>query len=289
MNAAESPGVSRSRVQGLLQEVHKLQTSRAYRDSRGSFYAEGVRNFVHAVEAGLVPSTIIFSEKLLIVPIARMAIRRCRRMGIEAVAVSPEEFRRFPCGERASGVAFIAPQRWEKFGACEPTPAAAGRPATPSETSRFWLALESVRSPGNLGTLLRTAEAAGGAGTILVGPESDPYDPAVVRGSMGSIYRQPLLRASQRKFHEWARLGGLQVVGATPDGQVPLHEFRFRPSTVLMLGDERDGLSERQRRMCTDFVRIPMVGKTDSINVAVAGGLLMYEAIRGVPPITPHP
>ncbi len=140
--------------------------------------------------------------------------------------------------------------------------------------------LEAVRSPGNLGTLVRTSEAVGGAGFILVGPRIDPFDPAVVRASMGAIFRQAFIRTNGRSLRNWLRRHCLRAVGASPDGPAELHRFGFPRPTVLVLGEEREGLSPPQRGLCADLVRIPMVGAADSLNLAVAGSLLLYEVYR---------
>jgi TrmH family RNA methyltransferase len=140
--------------------------------------------------------------------------------------------------------------------------------------------VSQIRSAGNLGSLLRSSAAAGGAGLILLGKGIDPYDPAIVRGSMGAIFRQTIVRASVAELADWVQRHRLQVVGASPDGELAYHHARYGIPTVLLLGEERRGLDCDQRRLCTHLVRIPMAGGVDSLNVAVAGSLLLYEIRR---------
>ena len=140
--------------------------------------------------------------------------------------------------------------------------------------------LEAVRSEGNLGSLLRTSEAIGGAGFILVGPRIDPFAPAVVRASMGALFGQTFIRTNDHSLRNWVRRHRCRVIGASPDGSAELHRFDYPRPTILVLGEERQGLTTFQRGLCSDLVRIPMVGVADSLNLAVAGSLLLYEVYR---------
>jgi TrmH family RNA methyltransferase len=140
--------------------------------------------------------------------------------------------------------------------------------------------LEAIRSVGNLGSLIRTSEAVGGAGFILIGTRIDPYDPVVVRASMGVLFRQRFIRTSYRSLGRWFRRHGCRVIGASPDGPADLHRFDHPRPTILVLGEERQGLTAVQRDLCSCLVRIPMVGVADSLNLAVAGSLLLYEVYR---------
>jgi TrmH family RNA methyltransferase len=140
--------------------------------------------------------------------------------------------------------------------------------------------LEAVRSERNLGSLIRTSEAIGGDGFILVGPRIDPFDPAVVRASMGALFRQTLIRTNECSLRNWVRRHRCRVIGASPDGSAELHRFDYPRPTILVLGEERRGLTPLQRDLCSDLVRIPMVGAVDSLNLAVAGSLLLYEVYR---------
>ena len=143
--------------------------------------------------------------------------------------------------------------------------------------------LEAVRSEGNLGTLIRTSEAVGGAGFILVGPRIDPFDPAVVRASMGALFRQAFIRTTHGSLRNWLRRHRCRAVGASPDGSAELHRFDYPRPTILVLGEERGGLTPLQRELCSHLVRIPMVGAADSLNLGVAGSLLLYDVYRTRP------
>jgi RNA methyltransferase, TrmH family len=248
--------------------VRRLQADRTHRDTRRTFFVEGVRNVVHAIESGFHIETLVYSEKLLIVPIARRLVRDRCRSGTPTFHVSPEAFRQVSTTPRASGVGAIVAQRWSPLHGASP------------RAGLCWVVLEAVRSAGNLGSLIRTSEAIGGAGFILVGPRIDPFDPAVVRAAMGSLFRQTLIRTNDRSLRNWVRRHRCRVIGASPDGSADLHHFDYPRPTILVLGEERQGLTPPQRELCSDLVRIPMLGVADSLNLAVAGSLLLYEVYR---------
>jgi len=265
-----SKGFDRDRleIETALAEVKKLQCDRAYRDACGLFYVEGVRNFVRVVDNGFEISTILFSEKLLVAPLARKLVRRARRSGVPSISLTPEQFRKICRCDRASGVGAIVRQRWFKLHDVLP------------KAGLCWTVLETVRSPGNLGTLIRTSEAVGGAGFIFLGGRVDPFDSRVIRAAMGALFHQKFVRTSYSALHHWIRRHRCPVVGASPDGTIALHQFHSPRSTLLFLGEERQGLTQKQRDLCQHLVQIPMVGMADSLNLAVAGSLLMYEVYR---------
>ena len=255
-------------TKSTLDEIRRLRADRAHRDARGSFFVEGVRNVVQAIENRFHIETLIYSEKLLIVPIARKLVRDRRRSGTPTLSVSPERFRQISTTHHASGVGAIVAQRWSPLHGTSP------------RAGLCWVVLEEVRFEGNLGSLIRTSEAIGGAGFILVGARIDPFDPAIVRASMGALFRQTFIRTNRPSLRNWVRRHRCRVVGASPDGPAELHRFDYPRPTILVLGEERQGLSPFLRDLCSDLVRIPMVGAADSLNLAVAGSLLLYEVYR---------
>jgi TrmH family RNA methyltransferase len=251
-----------------IRHIQKLQTERRYRDSQQSFFVEGIRGVVEAVEADWPIQSFLYSDRLTTASIARRLIREKRDQGTPCIDLTPEEFRQFSTTERASGVAAIVGQRWGRLHKLSP------------RAGLCWVALSMIRSPGNLGTLIRTSEAVGAAGFIILGPDVDPFHPTTVRASMGAVFRQQFVRTNWHSMLNWVHKHGCQVVGVSPDGEVEYHHFRFARSPVLFLGEERQGLSLGQRRMCRHSVRIPMAGRADSLNVAVAGSLMLYEVYR---------
>ena len=251
-----------------LTEIQKLQSDRRYRDARREFYIEGIRNFVWAINNHLKLSTIIYSEKLLIVPLARKLMRQARRDGVPCYAVSPEQFRQISKTEKASGIGAIVVQPWTKLSSVR------------ADAGLCWIVLDTVRSSGNFGTLIRTSEAFGGAGFILMGQQIDPFSPDVVRASMGAVFRQAFVRTNEIALQKWTNQQNCTVIGASPQGTIDLHQLPPSRSTLLFLGEERQGLTPSQQTLCQQLVRIPMVGAADSLNLAIAGSVMLYELHR---------
>jgi TrmH family RNA methyltransferase len=251
-----------------LATIERLQRDRCYRDSRALFVIEGVRNFIEAVDHRFSIDSLLYSEKLLINPIARKLVRRLKRAGVPFARVTPEQFRRISRTERASGVAAILRQPVQRLEHIK------------LQEQQCWTSLSQVRSPGNVGTLMRTSAATGAAGFILLGDSIDPFDPAVVRATMGALFKQAIVRTTVDQLRQWVQLKNVQVIGASPDGADDYRQVRYTRPALLMLGGERKGLTDEQRSICNRIVSIPMVEGMDSLNVAVAGSLLMYEVFR---------
>ena len=251
-----------------LSRVRKLQSDRRYRDQHRLFFIEGVRNFVGAVDQGFSIETLLYSEKLLTAPLARKFVRQLKRAGVPFARISPEAFRNISRAEHASGVAAILHQRIKAIEQIQPEPFSC------------WTVLNEVQSLGNFGTLLRTSAATGANGFILLGQQIDPYEPTVVRATMGALFKQILVRTNVERFRHWIKEHDLVAVGASPEGVIEYDQIRYTRPTVLVLGNERSGLTNAQRSLCRQIVRIPMVGGTDSLNLAVAGSLLLYAVFR---------
>jgi TrmH family RNA methyltransferase len=146
--------------------------------------------------------------------------------------------------------------------------------------SQCWVVLDGPQDPGNLGTIARTSDAVGAPGLILLGESADPYDPTALRASMGTMFSQHLVRASRPDFASWKRRQALTVVGTSGTAPTEYRSVEYRPPLLLLMGSERLGLSAEQQALCDLMVRIPMVGRSDSLNLAVATGLLLYEVFH---------
>jgi len=251
-----------------LNRIPKLQSDRGYRDQHRLFFIEGVRNFVEAVDHKFPIETLLYSEKLLTAPLARKFVRQLKRAGVPFARVTPEAFRSISRAEHVSGIAAILHQRIQTLDKLQP------------DRLSCWTVLSQVQSLGNFGTLLRTSAAIGGNGFILLGQHIDPYEPVVVRSTMGALFKQTLVRTNVDRFRHWIDKHQLSVIGASPDGVVEYDRVRYSRPTVLLLGNERSGLTDEQRALCQQIVRIPMVGGADSLNLAVAGSLLLYAVFR---------
>jgi len=254
-------------IPDTLSRVRSLAL-RTTRDAENCFWIEGIRQFVQAFDARMRYDTVIQSPILLKSPLAEMIVRRLKAQGVRRVKVSPEQFRTISTTERASGIGAIVKQQWFPLAHAEP-----GR-------GLCWVVLEEIRSPGNLGSIVRTAEAAGASGIIFVGPRCDPFDPAVVRASMGSLSHLPLVRTTHHELARWATTHDVMLTGLSPEAERLWTELPAAKSVGVVLGEERGGLSTPLRRLCHTMVRLPMTGNADSLNVSVAAGVMMYELVR---------
>ena len=247
---------------------------RPERERSGLHFVEGVRSVLHARDAGIEFHTVVLSEVLLTNSFAAKRVRQMKRAGIRVERVTPEEFRSISVTERASGVAAVLKQHWTPIGEAD------------SRRGLCWVAVGLVRSQGNLGTMIRTAEAVGAAGLIVLSRETDPYDPAVVRASMGGVFPLLFVRATVREFAAWTRAATCRVVGTSPAATTSYTEVPVESPLVVMFGEERSGLTDEERAACTHLARIPIVGRADSLNVGVAAGVVLYEILRRREPLS---
>ena len=254
-------------VRQLLARVRSLAHRRA-RDNSRRLWVEGIRQFVQAFDAGASFDTVVYSPVLLKSSLAEMLSRRLAARGVRRVTVSPEQFRTVCTAERASGIGAVVGQKW--------TPLA--EPDAPSSLCR--LVVEDLRSPGNLGTVLRTAEATGVGHVAFLSPRIDPFDPAVVRASMGGLFHLRLSRTSHHDLRRWADAAGVTLVGLSPRAPLLWTELPADDHVALVIGEERQGLSDRAIAACHLTVRLPMSGRADSLNVGVATGAMLYELVR---------
>ncbi|MEQ9073928.1 MAG: RNA methyltransferase [Sandaracinaceae bacterium] len=237
----------------------RLLAERRFRDQTGLAVADGVGFVRRARDAGLVVEGLLFCPALCRGPMARRLVRATTA---PVVRLSRERMTALSARASPDGLIGVVRQRWRPL---------------PRDGSLFLVA-ERLRSMGNLGTLLRTARATGVDGLVLMGDAVDPYDPAVVRASMGAVFTLPMHRASPSAFARWAR--DVTVIGASAEGVRDFRAEPFEGRCALAVGEERRGLQRSLRTACDRMVRIPMCDGLDSLNVAVAGSLLLYEAFR---------
>ena len=156
----------------------------------------------------------------------------------------------------------------------------------PIQEELLVLVVEHPQNPGNLGTLIRSADAMGGHGVIVVEPAVDIYEPKTVRATMGSLFALPVLRIEiHQRLQDWLdqvriELGRIQIVAASPHALTRIDQHDFTLPTLLIIGNEQTGISEHFERMCDALVSIPMSGSADSLNSAVSASIVLYEVNR---------
>jgi len=241
---------------------------RAERERTGLFLAEGIRVVVEAIRQGARIEELVAAPSLLRSEVALSLIAEQKGKGVACLEVSPEVFESLSLRDGPQGAAAVVHQRWETLARAQPG------------EGLCWLALDAVQDPGNLGCILRTADAVGAAGVILVGVTADPYDPVAVRASTGAVFSQRLVRASLAELGAWKREHGISVIGTSGSARIDYLAAAYQPPMVLFMGSERRGLSEQHLAVCNLVVSIPMVGSSDSLNLSVATAVVLYEAFN---------
>jgi TrmH family RNA methyltransferase len=219
-----------------------------------------------AVELGRAPRTLLFSSEAGDHPLLARAIAAAERAGGEAIEVSREILGKISRRDNPQTVLGVFDQSFAPLASLY------------HATAPCWVALESVRDPGNLGTILRTADAAGCGGVILVGDCCDPYSVEAVRASMGSIFAVKIARATQGEFLAWRQAWPGSVVGTLLAAEVDFRAADYERPILLLMGNEQSGLSPALAEACDVAVKIPMRGRADSLNLAVATGIMIYAA-----------
>jgi TrmH family RNA methyltransferase len=257
MRISSTSNASIKRIRALRQ--------RKERERSGLYFIEGIRIVAEAIQTGAALETLVVAPELLSSDFARQVVAEQQQAGVLCLEVSAPVFRSLSAKEGPQGIGAVLRQHWEPLEHLR------------LEAGQHWLALESVQDPGNLGTIARTCDAVGCAGMLLLGASTDPYDPAALRASMGALFSLRLTRTSFAAFAAWKQQHGYRVVGTSDAAACSYRSIDYTSPLVLLLGSERQGLSAEQQAVCDEVVSIPMVGRSDSLNLAVAAGVLLYE------------
>jgi TrmH family RNA methyltransferase len=252
----------------IVKDIRGLALAKNRKES-GLFVAEGLKLVADAVEAGWTVRTLVHATNVGGQPlVARLAATTHARGGA-VLSVSEAVLGKISRRDNPQTVIGVFEQKL--------TPANAIRP----KTGDVWVALEAVRDPGNLGTIVRTADAVGAAGVILVGDTVDPFSVEAVRATMGSIFAVPLARASRAEFAKLATTWPGTVVGTHLAATTDYRKADYRAPVLLVMGGEQAGLTAEAAQATKTLVKIPMAGKADSLNLAVATAVMLFEIKRG--------
>jgi RNA methyltransferase, TrmH family len=233
------------------------------RAQEGAFFAEGIRLAIEAFQSAHPIQLVVVSLELLRSTRARDAVREMERAGVHRLDVTATVFRGLAGRENPQGIGVVCRTANVPLSAADP------------ELGLCWIALTQPQDPGNVGAIIRTCDAVGAAGVILLDDSVDPYDSRAVRASMGSIFSQSIVRASTEQLRNWADTTGSALVAVTGEGGISYRSYRFSRPVTLVLGSEREGLAQAGRYDAT--LSIPMTGRADSLNLAVAAGIVLYE------------
>ena len=237
---------------------------RKAREETGLFLVEGLKSVIEAVRLGRNPRLVLHGAAAADHPLTREAAA----VAHETVQVSDAILAKISRRDNPQAVLAVFEQGFTPLSDMDPTSAGC------------WVALQAVRDPGNLGTILRTADAAGCGGVILVGECCDPYSVEAVRATMGSIFAVPLARATVADFMAWRRGWPGAVVGTLLAAETAFRAAEYANPTLIVMGNEQAGLTAELAAVCDFTVKIPMRGRADSLNLAVATGIMIY-AVTG--------
>jgi len=247
----------------LIKEIRKLR-NRKERENSGTFYVEGIRAVGEALRTGQQVVYIIYCPELLESDFGNQLVSDLPDGFEGLIEVTAEVFDSFSLKEGPQGLAAVVRQAWASL-------------SDVTADRGIWVALESIQDPGNLGTILRSLDAAGGNGAILLGQSTDPYHPSAVRASTGAVFSQKLIRTDLHSFQEWKSATGYPVIGTFCGDVKPYRDYNYPQDMIVMMGSEQKGLQEIHLKLCDDLVTIPMNGSVDSLNVSVAASIILFE------------
>jgi TrmH family RNA methyltransferase len=248
-----------------VKQIRKLR-DRKFRKQTGLFYAEGIRIVAEALQLKVRIDSLIIAPRLLTSDYACDLVEDIKETtnDIEMIEVDEAVFRKISYKENPQGIAAVIYQQW--YGLEQIT-----------RDDYLWVALDEVQDPGNLGSILRTNDAVGGSGVILLDLTADPYDPSSIRGSMGAIFNQKLIRSTLNEFNAWKMENYWHVIGTSGSASTDYQNVIYPENLILLMGSERLGLQLTHKRLCDQIVKIPMVGRSDSLNLASATAVVLYE------------
>ena len=244
--------------------IRKLEQKKN-RQETGVFFIEGLRTVGEAIQTGATIDALVVAPDLLVSDFGKSLLDHPAIQNVERIEVSAEIYQKLAHKEGPQGIGAIVKQNWQAIDHIQVNP------------EDLWVALDAVSDPGNLGTIMRTAEAVGSRGIILLGYSTDPYDPTAVKASMGAIFSLELAQSDWDSFLIWEKKNQLTIVGTSDSAKTDYQKVEYRCPMILLMGSERHGLPEEMQSACDHVVFIPMEGRTDSLNLAVATGVMLYE------------
>jgi TrmH family RNA methyltransferase len=252
----------------IIKDIKALSQKKS-RDESRTFLAEGLKLVIDALDRGWTIRTLVYAKAGKGKPLVEKVAARTVAAGGLVLEVSEKVMSSITRRENPQMVAAVFEQRWTALKDVQP------------KGSETWIALDRVRDPGNLGTIIRTADATGASGVILVGDCTDPFSMETVRATMGSMFALPLVKTTPADFLKWKKTVDARLVATHLAGAVDYRTIDYRSKPViLMMGNEQSGLPDDLAQAADKLARIPQVGMADSLNLAVATGVMLFEVRR---------
>lgn len=253
-----------------IKAIRKLR-DRKYREQSASHLVEGVRAIEEGLDNAALVTTLIFNESAL--RESKELQHLLQRISEikpqpELLAVTTEVLSSFSSRSNPHLAIAVFDQRWMSLEEIK------------EEPNHAWIALEAPRDPGNVGTIIRTAEAAGARGVILLDQSCDPYSPEAMRASTGALFGISLVKSTRDTFIAWAKQSAFELVGTGLARSQDYRELPYTAPTIIVMGTEKDGITDTLENACDFMAKIPMRGKTDSLNLSIASGLMLFEVMN---------
>ncbi len=250
-----------------LKQLVRLR-GRRERDEDGVFLVEGYREILRALDRGAKPVELYVSPDWYLGENEPALIARAEEVGARVFELSKAAFAKVAYRERPDGLLAVLPQWRTRLDELQLS-------APP-----FLLVVEAIEKPGNLGTILRSADAAGVDAVVVCDPVTDLFNPNVVRSSTGVLFAMPVAIATSDEVHAFLRAQGIRVVATTPAATALYTQTDLTGPVALLMGSEQYGLSDFWLKEADERIRIPMAGQADSLNVAMATIITLFEAVR---------
>jgi TrmH family RNA methyltransferase len=246
------------RVRALREKKHRRQ--------EGLFLAEGLRILTEARAEGVLPEMLFHAGSTH--PLALALIGAMEQAGGEVILTTPDILSKISGKDNPQAVVGVYRDRLTPLSALDRTGA------------DIWIVVQAMRDPGNLGTILRTGDAVGAGGLIMVDDCVDPFSVEAVRASMGALFTQSISMARWDEFIAWLRSGPGQLIGTSLNTDTDYQAPRYESPAFLLVGNEAQGLPRAYEEQCDLLVKMPMMGRADSLNAAVATAVMAYELLN---------
>ena len=245
-----------------IKHLVQLQQKSSLRRQEGLFVVEGRRELLHCINADYEVKTIFVDNQ------KDDALLDIDSKNAEIIEVSPKVYEKIAYRESTEGVVAIVKARKKTL------------QDFAQKENPLYVVIEAVEKPGNLGAILRSADAAGVDGVIVCDPLTDLYNPNLIRASIGAIFAVPTVACTSEECIAWLKENKIQILTAQLQDSNLYYDIDMKKATAIVMGTEATGLTQQWRMAADKHIRIPMCGKLDSLNVSVSSAILMFEAIR---------
>ncbi|WP_037501833.1 TrmH family RNA methyltransferase [Sphingomonas jaspsi] len=236
------------------------------RKAEGMFLAEGLRIIAEARDCGVLPIVIAYATQPGGPhPLAQEIIAEAEARGADIIETTPDILSKMSGKDNPQAILGVYRQPDTALSAID------------RSSSPLWLVAQSLRDPGNIGTILRTGDATAAGGLILIDDHADPFSVEAVRASMGAIFTQKVATVRWDEFVAWLREGPGQLVGTSLNTTSDYLDARYEQPCFLLVGNESQGLPAEYEAECDLLVKMPMLGRADSLNAAVACAVMAYQ------------